>query len=330
MVHSPVIQFVDDDGNLLDSLVRQVKRFRPDWIVHKNQTPENALEAFRSRGADIVVTDFCMPGMDGLDLVSKMQALNPNMHTRFIMLTGSGDYSTAMTAINELNIARFHSKPFSCNELIDEIEACLKLIEDDGSQSYELQEITMGDMCAPVFILDDSARLIYSNQAADVLFQQGDVFSFGNDKVCRINDGTYRKQFEDSLKLVFKENCDRPIWLRLEVSKDRHPVGMVLQPKIMSNGRRVVSILLSPTNRDAHVSLQAIQVVFQLSAAEARIVLALTNGLPLAEAASASGVALSSARTYLKRAYQKTGTSSQAELVASICATTGNLLPTSR
>jgi DNA-binding CsgD family transcriptional regulator len=56
--------------------------------------------------------------------------------------------------------------------------------------------------------------------------------------------------------------------------------------------------------------------LFDLTPAEARIAAALAAGSPLADAASAGGVTVKTARTYLERIFSKTGTRRQGELVA--------------
>jgi CheY-like chemotaxis protein len=59
----------------------------------------------------VVVSDMRMPGMDGIQLLSKIKAQSPD--TIRVMLTGNAEVETAITAINEGSIFRFLTKPCS-------------------------------------------------------------------------------------------------------------------------------------------------------------------------------------------------------------------------
>jgi len=65
-----VVLIVDDDSTVLRSLERQLRTRRPRWVVRTSATPEEAIEAMIGYGFDAVVTDFEMPGMNGVDLLS--------------------------------------------------------------------------------------------------------------------------------------------------------------------------------------------------------------------------------------------------------------------
>jgi CheY-like chemotaxis protein len=59
----------------------------------------------------VVISDMRMPGMDGIQLLSKIKALSPD--TIRVMLTGNTEVDTAINAINEGSIFRFLTKPCS-------------------------------------------------------------------------------------------------------------------------------------------------------------------------------------------------------------------------
>jgi len=88
---------------------------------------ENGAEAFEmacDEKPDIIVTDFQMPVMTGLELVEKLRGFKQTENIPVIMLTARG------FAINDeqkenLNISEFLSKPFSPRELLRSIEDIL-------------------------------------------------------------------------------------------------------------------------------------------------------------------------------------------------------------
>ena len=101
------ILLVDDDPMLLAGLKRQLRR--EFQVVTACDGPE-ALSMMSSSGPfSVVVSDFRMPGMNGIELLSRVKELNPD--TVRMMLTGSTDLSTAVQAVNEGNIFQFHLKP---------------------------------------------------------------------------------------------------------------------------------------------------------------------------------------------------------------------------
>ncbi len=106
------ILLVDDDSNILDGFRRSLSR---EFLMETAQGGEQALELAAGNGPyAVVVSDMRMPGMDGLQLLSRIKAQSPD--TIRIMLTGNTDMDTAVNAINEGSIFRFLTKP--CNKEI--------------------------------------------------------------------------------------------------------------------------------------------------------------------------------------------------------------------
>ena len=50
-----------------------------DFEMEVRATAEGALQLLRERSVDLVLTDMVLPGMDGLDLVSRIQGIDPNL-----------------------------------------------------------------------------------------------------------------------------------------------------------------------------------------------------------------------------------------------------------
>jgi response regulator RpfG family c-di-GMP phosphodiesterase len=98
---------VDDDPNILAA-------FRRQWhhraAVETAASAEDALDLLAARGPfAVLISDFRMPGMDGIAFLSRARQLAPD--TVRIMLTGHADLDTAIEAVNAGNIFRFLTKP---------------------------------------------------------------------------------------------------------------------------------------------------------------------------------------------------------------------------
>ena len=88
---------------------------------------ENGAEAFelaREEKPDIIVTDFQMPVMTGLQLVKKLRQCEQTRDIPVIMLTARG-FAVENESTEGLEISEFLSKPFSPKELLRSIEDIL-------------------------------------------------------------------------------------------------------------------------------------------------------------------------------------------------------------
>lgn len=77
MEHQVLI--VDDSKLARMVIVSAFRRIRPDWALIEATNADEALKAVSAGSVDIALVDFNMPGTDGLEVVSRIRALNPNM-----------------------------------------------------------------------------------------------------------------------------------------------------------------------------------------------------------------------------------------------------------
>lgn len=116
------ILFVDDDPNILASFLRQLRK---GFTVHTAQGGEQALEASASQGPfAVVVSDFKMPGLDGVQLLSRFRETAPD--TVRILLTGYADLETAIRAVNDGNIFRLMTKPTETETMVRALVAAIR------------------------------------------------------------------------------------------------------------------------------------------------------------------------------------------------------------
>ncbi len=108
------LMVVDDEEGVRRSLKRVLEKDGYRIILAENG--EEALNIVRSDGRDIetVISDYRMPGMDGLETLIEIGRLNAEI-TR-IMLTGYATMASAIEAVNA-GIDGFLTKPFANDEL---------------------------------------------------------------------------------------------------------------------------------------------------------------------------------------------------------------------
>jgi YesN/AraC family two-component response regulator len=116
------ILFVDDEPRILDGLKRMLRSRRGEWTLLFAPSAQDALTTLEAREVDAVVSDIRMPGMDGIELLTKVRDRFPAISR--IFLSGYSDHEQSDTASAVAH--RFISKPCEARDLIDTIEVCLR------------------------------------------------------------------------------------------------------------------------------------------------------------------------------------------------------------
>lgn len=84
---------------------------------------EQVLDNVSEEWAGVIVSDINMPGMDGLELMHKVQQIDPDLPV--ILITGHGDISMAVGAIRD-GAYDFIEKPFSTDLLLDVVRRAME------------------------------------------------------------------------------------------------------------------------------------------------------------------------------------------------------------
>ncbi|ELZ44722.1 multi-sensor signal transduction histidine kinase [Halorubrum californiense DSM 19288] len=92
------VLFVDDEPGAADLAATHVERLVDDIETVTYMSPDAALDAVRSERVDCVVSDFDMPGADGLELLGSVREIDPGIP--FVLFTGKGSEEIASDAIS--------------------------------------------------------------------------------------------------------------------------------------------------------------------------------------------------------------------------------------
>lgn len=108
---------VDDEPMLLDLAVALLQPLGYD--VRTFSDPRAALKEFPAAKPAVIVTDYAMGGMNGLDLIRECRLINPAQ--KMILLSGTVDAAIFSGLPHKPN--RFMLKPYPVNEFIETIRS---------------------------------------------------------------------------------------------------------------------------------------------------------------------------------------------------------------
>ena len=114
------ILLVDDETNVLRALGRLLR----DYDITALTSAEEALLVAKEVKFDLVISDFKMPSMNGVEFLIKFMKLQPNSIR--MILTGYADLESAQTAINEAGVYRFINKPWNNIEITNAVKSGLE------------------------------------------------------------------------------------------------------------------------------------------------------------------------------------------------------------
>ena len=123
------ILLVDDEINVLHALQRTLRRQAQGehLDIEMFTNPFEALARCCACNFDLVISDYRMPQMSGIEFLSALREVAPD--TVRLILSASTEFETVMSAINEAEVFRYLSKPWQDADLQDKIR--LALIQRD-------------------------------------------------------------------------------------------------------------------------------------------------------------------------------------------------------
>lgn len=318
MADRPRILFVDDETRVLDGLRRSLHRHAGRWDMEFLDDPAAALAAFRAAPFDVVVSDMKMPAMTGIEMVVAMRDAVPDSF--FIMLTGTADLRTAIDAINRADVFRFFTKPCPPFLLAEGIAEALAAREErlrarTRDQATGMGEAALDRLPVGVLVVDAGGQVLFMNRRGAALCAAEDGLSLGAGRRCRASTPAETSAL---LRLVARALAEgESAALPLSRPSLKRPLSVLISPlpPAREGGEPSVALYVADPDDLPLAPPEQLAGLLDLTPAEARIAHSLALGHSLEEAAALSGVTVSTARTYLKQVFVKTGTSRQAELV---------------
>ena len=210
------ILLVDDEERVTSGLRRNLRR---RFEIETSNDPEDALElvAAQDDPFSVVVSDYQMPGINGIDFLARVRTIAPD--TVRIMLTGQADLDASMRAVNEGEVFRFLTKPCPSDTLAAALGAAIRQFELERSERELLEQTLKGTVNTLVEL------------------------------VGLLDPGTY----EESVRIrdliqVMATRMDLPDQWRFELAGVLSQLGTLTLPKGIVDERRVTLVLVSIAN----------------------------------------------------------------------------------
>ncbi len=167
------ILYVDDDKLLTSTFttLMKVEGFK-DVVVYNN--PLEAVEYLKKESPDLIISDFLMPEMNGLEFLREAKKLYPE--TSMILLTAYADKENAIKTINEIGVYKYIEKPWDNDDLIMNIK--------NGIERSHL----LADLREKIDELEKAKAQLkaYSEQLEDIVAERTKELTIANKKLSGI------------------------------------------------------------------------------------------------------------------------------------------------
>ncbi|PHV69926.1 hypothetical protein CS063_13160 [Sporanaerobium hydrogeniformans] len=127
-----------------ETLIRKLLRMKIDWeelgmeIITEFSSARKALEEVQKWDPDIIITDICMPGMDGIAFSEECINLMPKV--KIIILTGHDEFNYAMKSI-KIGVSDYILKPIKAEVIAQTLWKTREKIEKEKNYQVEYEKL---------------------------------------------------------------------------------------------------------------------------------------------------------------------------------------------
>lgn len=133
------IMVIEDEKKIADAIAYALRR--EGYTVEVVNHGAEALDKFHAYRPDAIILDVMLPGMDGYDILKKLQDKG---RIGVIMLTAKEDIVNKILGL-ELGADDYITKPFDMRELLARLRSLLRRMQAAG-EKQELDEIKLGPL----------------------------------------------------------------------------------------------------------------------------------------------------------------------------------------
>lgn len=154
---------VDDEEHILELVAYNLEK--EGYHVLKADNGEDALKLLDEKKVDLILLDWMLPGIDGIEVLKNVRANTRIRHLPVIMLTAKGDEISKVVGF-EVGADDYLSKPFGVHELQARIKAMFRRSGasyqkdvDPGEEILEVENITINKTRRIVTVNEEAIEL---------------------------------------------------------------------------------------------------------------------------------------------------------------------------
>lgn len=129
------VLIVEDDTELLNNLKDTIEIFTPN--VYCATDGKEALTYFNEQHIDLLIIDYVMPNMDGVELCKEIRLKNP--YIPILMISNYSDNEKLLKSI-PLNLTKYLIKPVSYDDLINTIVDMIEKLKEQGKIEINISQ----------------------------------------------------------------------------------------------------------------------------------------------------------------------------------------------
>jgi DNA-binding NtrC family response regulator len=127
----PFIILILDDESMVGQRLKPALE-KEGYRVETFTDPKDAVARLDEKNFDVVVTDICMEGLDGMEVLARIRQRSAD--TKVIMITGFATLEMAHESLKQ-GAFDFIAKPFRIGKIRDTIFKAVKVLEKERDQS---------------------------------------------------------------------------------------------------------------------------------------------------------------------------------------------------
>jgi two-component system chemotaxis response regulator CheY len=135
MFIAQVSVLIVDDMKMVRMKLRQICNQMGITTIHEAGNGEEALESLNANHIDLVLSDWNMPKMTGIELIEKIR-INPNFSKVPVIFITSEDQKETILKSLTAGVNDFIVKPFTDATVMQKIFKCLKIDNDKGTAAH--------------------------------------------------------------------------------------------------------------------------------------------------------------------------------------------------
>lgn len=155
---------VDDDKSVLRMIEFGLQRLGPEFQISTAKDMDGAMQLIEQQQFDLIITDYMMPGLTGVDLARAVHRLSPD--TQLVLMTAYGTEKLRDTSTH-IGFDGYIDKPFDIEkirEIIREAKNSKVTGKSTADQSAESEPVPASTLAPPASTEADVLELLQQLQ----------------------------------------------------------------------------------------------------------------------------------------------------------------------